>query len=72
MPLSGATKRLEGDDATLLSAFTFRELLTHKRLAERALRRGKGSASEALIDRINRELEDRRQRKLDRSPPPVF
>jgi hypothetical protein len=62
MPLTGVSRR-----TTPLGAFTYRELLNQRRLAERALARGREpDASRALLTRIEAELATRRTRKLDR------
>jgi len=61
MPLTGVSRR-----TTPLGAFTYRELLNQRRLAERALARGREpDASRALLARIEAELATRRTRKLD-------
>ncbi|WP_420392441.1 hypothetical protein [Acuticoccus sp.] len=63
MPLSGISRR-----DTALGAFTFRELVTQRRLAERAIaRRRDAAAARALIARIDDELAARRGGKLDRA-----
>lgn len=61
MPLSGISRR----PRTALSAFTFRELLTHKRLAERGAKRGRAGAAE-MVARIEAELAARRNNLWDR------
>lgn len=62
MPLSGIGRR-----GTPLGGFTFRELAAQKRLAERALRRGRNpEAARLLIDRIEAELAERRLAVHDR------
>ncbi|MEM7696068.1 MAG: hypothetical protein AAF318_16585 [Pseudomonadota bacterium] len=72
MPLSGSSRRVAADE-TALCAFSFRELITHKRLAERAVRRGRNvAAAQALIGRIEDELEARRCAKFARHPAPGF
>lgn len=62
MPLSGIGRR-EGP----LDAFTFRELVRQRRLAERAIRRGRNpEEARALVERIEAELAARRARLMDR------
>lgn len=62
MPLSRIS---EGD--TPLAAFTFRELAQQRRLAVRAVRRGRNpQEARRLIARIEAELEARRARLFDR------
>ena len=66
MPLTGISRR-----DTALGAFTFRELLNQKRLAERAIRRGRTPEdAKAMLAKIEEELEERRTQKLDRHPAP--
>ncbi len=63
MPLTGIGRRPD----TVLSAFTFRELLAQRRLAERAIRRGRAPESaRALLARIDAELAERRERLFAR------
>lgn len=62
MPLTGISRR-----TTALGAFTYRELLVQRRLAERALARGRGGDAVSLLERIDSELEARRDAKFDRS-----
>jgi hypothetical protein len=68
MPLTGISHR-----TTPLGAFTYRELLTQRRLAERAIARGRDEeAARALLARIEEELATRRIAKLNRAgAPPV-
>lgn len=67
MPLTGISRRT-GE----LGAFTYRELLTQRRLAERAVARGRNAgASRALLVRIEDELATRRDAKLTRALPPA-
>ncbi|MEM8552883.1 MAG: hypothetical protein AAGF45_10935 [Pseudomonadota bacterium] len=68
--MSGTARRLGETDATPLAAFTFRELLNQKRLAERAARRRGTPEAEALLGRIVDELEARRTRKFARHAAP--
>ncbi|MEO0398275.1 MAG: hypothetical protein AAF224_02505 [Pseudomonadota bacterium] len=50
-----------------LRHFTFRELLSHRAIAERAVRLGRHrTASRALIAAINAELEQRRERIFEK------
>lgn len=64
MPLSGISRR-----DTPLGAFTFRELVTQRRLAERAVRRGRDGAA-AMVEKIEAELAARREARLDRAGRP--
>ncbi|MEM0907116.1 MAG: hypothetical protein AAGJ94_07115 [Pseudomonadota bacterium] len=69
MPLTGITRRATSADATPLCAFTFRELLVQKRLAERAARRAPDNASASLLlQKIVAELEARRLNNVGHNP----
>ena len=62
MPLTGI-----GGRDTPLGAFTFRELARQRRLAERAIRRGRNpEEAHALLARIDDELARRRARLFAR------
>lgn len=61
MPLSRISRR----EPSALGAFTYRELLSQRRLAQRAVRRGRDGA-QALFQAIEDELALRRARKLER------
>lgn len=68
MPLRGVSRR-----TSPLGAFTYRELLAHRRRAERALSRGRSpDAARDLLDRIDAELASRRTLKLDREEVPAL
>lgn len=63
VPLTGVSRR-----TTPLGAFTFRELLTQRRLALGAIARGRQpEAAEALLARIEEDLAMRRAARLDRA-----
>lgn len=66
MPLTGISRR----EPTALAAFTYRELLTQRRLAQRAVARGRSpEAAHALLQRIDAELEQRREGMFRRAGP---
>ncbi len=70
MPLTGISRR----EPTELAAFSFRELLTQRRLAQRAIARGRNvAAAGALLGRIEAELDRRRAAKFRRAgeAPPL-
>ncbi|MEM8663243.1 MAG: hypothetical protein AAGF49_03865 [Pseudomonadota bacterium] len=67
MPLSAISRRAGA--ASSFASITFRELLAHRRRALTAARRGREGA-EAMVARIDAELEARRLAKFDRHPAP--
>ena len=67
MPLSAITARATRDDAADWCAVTQRDLLIQRRLALKAVARGRNTqAATALAARIDAELAERRERIFDR------
>lgn len=70
MPMKGASRRLRSDPRTALDAFTYRELIAQRAIAERASRRRGSTDAKAVLERIEAELTARRDAKFALQPAP--
>ncbi|MEO1103109.1 MAG: hypothetical protein AAFW98_05175 [Pseudomonadota bacterium] len=71
MPLSAISRRAAAPSAGPFASITYRELLAQRYRALKAVRRGRGADAQAMVDRIDAELEARRMTIFARHGAPV-